>query len=84
MSGYEENVDNSSNDQIFEPINLLDARMYFGKQQFAVLKSGQNISSYSEANSNSSTNSTSSFNVVLPSLSTIIDRVVMVRGKMTF
>jgi len=79
-------VDNSSgaNKPLFETVNVLDPRLCVEDQlNFAVEKGASNCTKHVQGAS-SQTTSNIQFDLTLPSLSTIIDRKMMIRGDLQF
>lgn len=73
-----------ANKPLFDTVNLLDPRLCVQDQlDFAVSKGAQNTTKHNQGASSASP-SNINFEVVLPSLSTIIDRKMMIRGSLTF
>jgi hypothetical protein len=75
----------SRNRPVASYVNALDGRIAgcTDTLNFAVEKSGMNVTHYSEKAS-SATTSGCNFTVVVPTMSTIVDRVVYLRTKLTF
>ena len=69
---------------LFETVNVLDSRLVVQDSiMFGVEKSGQQITQHIQQAS-SATSSGCQFSVVVPSLSTVISRKVLIRAQLTF
>ena len=86
MSGQLEDlpVETNQNEPLFTTVNMLDPQLCVKSSlNFAVSKSAQNITYHSQGAS-SATNSGINFSVIVPSLSTVISRKVMLRTQISF
>jgi hypothetical protein len=86
MSGQLEDlpVETNQNEPLFTTVNMLDPQLCVKSSiNFAVSKSAQNITYHSQAAS-SATSSGVNFSLIVPSLSTVISRKVMLRTQLTF
>lgn len=86
MSGQLEDlpVETNQNEPLFTTVNMLDPQLCVKSSiGYAVSKSAQNITYHSQMAS-SATSSGMNFSVIVPSLSTVISRKVMLRSTITF
>ena len=86
MSGQLEDlpVETNQNEPLFTTVNMLDPQLCVKSSlNFAVSKSAQNITYHSQGAS-SATSSGINFSVIVPSLSTVISRKVMLRTQISF
>ena len=86
MSGQLEDlpVESNQNEPLFTTVNMLDPQLCVKSSvNFGVSKGAQNITYHSQAAS-SATNSGINFSVIVPSLSTVISRKVMLRTQLVF
>ena len=86
MSGQLEDlpVETSQSEPLFTTVNMLDPQLCVKSSiNYAVSKSAQNITYHSQMAS-SATSSGLNFSVIVPSLSTVISRKVMLRSQLVF
>jgi hypothetical protein len=86
MSGQLEDlpVESNQSEALFTTVNMLDPQLAVKSTiNFSCEKSAQNITYHSQGSS-SATNSGINFSLIVPSLSTVISRKVMLRTQMTF
>jgi hypothetical protein len=74
----------SSNQPITTFVNVTDPRMMCKSQlSYSVMKGGMNLTNYTEKASSASKAGVN-FNVNIPTMSTIVDRVIYIRSTLTF